>query len=93
MIKKLDASSSSAGQLVLPPQGKNFPPLTPAKMLRSVDIRIGVHVLYQELARIAVTMYCIQLKRTTVKVFLLELTVIGVREVLCRAGLVSLTVV
>jgi hypothetical protein len=36
---------------------------------------------------------CVQLKRTSVKVFLLELIVIGVTVVLCRAGLVSVIVV
>ena len=50
-------------------------------------------MFYYEHARIAVTTYCVQRKRTSVKVFLLELTVIGVTEVLCRTGLVSVTVV
>lgn len=62
-------------------------------MYRSIDTRIGVHVFYYKLARIAVTTYYTQRRRTSVKVFLLELTVIGVTEVLCRAGLVSVTVV
>jgi hypothetical protein len=42
---------------------------------------------------LSVTMYCTQRKRASVKVFLLEITVIGVTEVLYRAGLVSVIVV
>ena len=46
-------------------------------------------MLYLELASIAVRMCCMQAKRIGVKAFLLELTVIGVTEVLCRTRLLS----